>query len=86
MDEGEIEDEVGDSYVDDDGIEDFYGDDTFKDNNGSAASRLKGAAAKVENEEGEEVVEEDAVEDDELDLDYSQTHLDDFLKSHASNN
>ena len=26
----QIEDEVGDSYADDDGIEDFYGDDTFK--------------------------------------------------------
>lgn len=32
VDEGDqIEDEVGDSYVDDDGIDDFYGDDTFKD-------------------------------------------------------
>ena len=39
-DEGDIEDEVGDSYQgdDDDGIEDFYGDDTFK-NNGTSARR-----------------------------------------------
>ena len=34
VDEGDIEDEVGDSYEDDDGIEDFYGDDTFKDKDG----------------------------------------------------
>ena len=77
VDEGEIEDEVGDSYAqDEDGIEDFYGDDTFKD--GTMKNKIKAA--------GETAVEDglENMDDEDLDLDYSQTHLDDFLKSQTS--
>ena len=40
----QIEDEVGDSYADDDGIEDFYGDDTFKQG-GTAKRKNKAEGA-----------------------------------------
>ena len=77
-DADEIEDEIGDSQAnDEDGIEDFYGNDTFKE--GTQKSKLKGAAAEGAGEDDDM----DNLEDD-LDLDYSQTHLDDFLKSHTS--
>ena len=76
-DEGDqIEDEVGDSYneIDEDGIEDFYGDDTFKDKK-SKKIIVEGSGA----EGGDDIEIHD--EEDDFDLDYSQTHLDDFLKS-----
>lgn len=73
----QIEDEVGDSYVEEDGIEDFYGDDTFKD--GAIKDKVKEAGQAVEG-----AVEAENMDEDDLDLDYSQTHLDDFLKSHTS--
>ena len=69
----QIEDEVGDSFQDDDGIEDFYGD-TAKE--GTLKSKL--------NEQAADNATKDDLDDDDLDLDYSQTHLDDFLKSHTS--
>lgn len=76
FEDDDIEDEVADSPGED-GIEDFYGDDTLK----NANSKVKKALAT-----GAEVGEEEAndLEEEDLDLDYSQTHLDDFLKSHNS--
>ena len=62
----QIEDEVGDSYVDDEGIEDFYGDDTFKDK--TAKDQLKDAARAME---GAGDVDERDSDGDDLDLDYS---------------
>ena len=78
----QIEDEVGDSYhdPDEDGIEDFYGDDTFKDKD-KKAKKIK---AKGSGEGGEQDDDDIHEEEDEFELDYSQTHLDDFLKSQAS--
>ena len=81
FDEGEIEDEVGESNFEDDGIEDFYGDDTFKD--GTAAAKVK-ATGEVIADDLDQEDDGNNLDDDELDLDYSQTHLDDFLKSHTS--
>ena len=96
----QIEDEVGDSFKDDDGIEDFYGDDTFKNTKKGKKSRKnkeggEGGAADGANdgdggdgEDGEEDDDDDELDemmdDDDLDLDYSQTQLDDFLKSQTS--
>ena len=81
FDEGEIEDEVGESNFEDDGIEDFYGDDTFKD--GTAVAKVK-ATGEVIADDLDQEDDGNNLDDDELDLDYSQTHLDDFLKSHTS--
>lgn len=78
----QIEDEVGDSYVDDDGIEDFYGDDTFK--HGTQKDKIKagiGAGEGEVNDDGDDI---EGLNDDDLDLAYSQTHLDDFLRSQTS--
>lgn len=74
----QIEDEVGDSYhdPDEDGIEDFYGDDTFKDKD-KKASKIRAKGGEQDDDDIHE-------EEDEFELDYSQTHLDDFLKSQAS--
>ena len=75
-DEGDqIEDEIGED-IEDGGIEDFYGDDTFKE--GVEKKKKNVAEGDVEN------LDDADVDDDDLDLDYSQTHLDDFLKSHNS--
>ena len=66
----DIEDEVGEEYNDDqfDEIEDFYGTMDQKEKN----------QAKKEEEIKDEA---DGDEELDMDLDYSQTHLDDFLKS-----
>jgi len=69
---------VGDSYVDDDGIEDFYGDDTLK----TLKNKQKEEGAKAGEQENDD--DDLGMDDDDLDLDYSQTHLDDFLKSNMS--
>ena len=76
----DIEDEVGDKYSDDEfnEIEDFYGTVDERNNKGAAKGEEE---IKDEAANGEE--EEDLQEMD-IDLDYSQTHLDDFLKSQTS--
>ena len=51
-----------DSYVCDDGIEDFHGDDTFKQ--GGTEKRNEGEHHDLE-----------GMDDDDLDLDYSQTQV-----------
>ena len=53
-DEGDqIEDEVGDSFKEDeDGIEDFYGDDTFKDHPKGQSNNAKKAVEGDAAEEG----------------------------------
>ena len=81
VDEGEIEDEVADSNFEEDAIEDFYGDDTFKD--AAAAAKVKSAGEFVPDDSDQDDDGKN-LDVDELDLDYSQTHLDDFLKSHTS--
>ena len=79
-DADEIEDEVGDSLNEDDGIEDFYGEDTFKD--GTIKSKVK--AAGEEAVDNVDHLDEDKADEEDFDLDYSQTQLDDFLKSNMS--
>ena len=76
----DIEDEVGDNISDDEvnEIEDFYGtvDERNTKGAGKGEEEIKDEAAAGEDEE--ELHEMDT------DLDYSQTHLDDFLKSQTS--
>ena len=79
-DADEIEDEVGDSLNGDDGIEDFYGDDTFKD--GTIKSKVK--AAGEDADDVDNLDDDDKADEEDFDLDYSQTQLDDFLKSNMS--
>ena len=68
----------------DDGITDFYGE-SFKD---SVRTKAKAESGVVMGEEGDELSDSDELDefdddlsDDNLDFGYSQTHLDDFLKS-----
>lgn len=79
-DADEIEDEVGDSLNGDDGIEDFYGDDTFKD--GTIKSKVKAAGDAADDIDN--LDDDDKADEEDFDLDYSQTQLDDFLKSNMS--
>lgn len=61
----QIDDEVGDSFNEnDDGIEDFYGDDTFKEKK----SKMKSPDAAAQEAQVDDEMAED---DDDFDLDYS---------------